>query len=479
MKKKNLLEEKLKEKIIVRGIPVEKIEKQLAFFREGIPAINLHSAAKLSNGIDLIGNDILDNVSIGDYKIVNFVPASGAATRMFKDLFGFLETKYKTDYVSSFVENLHFFPFYKDELLAISNNSELDIVESILSSNGLGYGNYPKGLIPFHKYKNEVRTAFEEHLRHADMYSSNLFHFTISRNHHEAFKNEFKSIKENLNKDLGVEFSFQKSETDTIAVDSDNKPFQENEELLFRPGGHGALIENLNDIEADIIFIKNIDNVAVTSLAVKNAKYKKKLLAKLIKVQVQLFTVLKSLFDIGLTELNEIEIFAKTKLNIVFDGCYDKLSFEDKKQYLIKKLNRPIRVCGMVKNEGQPGGGPFWVESTNGEVSLQIVEGAQMDKSNPKQVEIINQATHFNPVDLVCGVKDYKGDKFNLLDFVDPNTAFITEKTRNGKKIKALELPGLWNGAMADWNTIFIEVPSHTFNPVKTVNDLLKPAHQV
>lgn len=473
-----MLKEKLKEKITVKGISIDRIEKQLAFFREGIPAVNLHSAAKIFKGIDSLNEIPMEAENIRDYKIVNFIPASGAATRMFKDLYGFIETKYKTDYITSFVTHMQFFPFYKKALSDKLKNNGLDLVEYILSPSGLGYGNYPKGLIPFHKYKSEVRTAFEEHLRHADMYSSNLFHFTISKEHHEAFKKNLKLIKENLGKELNVEFSFQKPETDTIAVDSDNQPFQENGELLFRPGGHGALIENLNDIDADIVFIKNIDNVAVTSLAIKNAKYKRQLLAKLLRIQGEVYKTLKNVIEGQLIELNEAEVFAKTKLNIVFGDWYNELSTKDKKEYLIKKLNRPIRVCGMVKNEGQPGGGPFWVKATNGEISLQIVEGAQMDKSDPKQVEIINQATHFNPVDLVCGIRDYKGDKFNLLDFVDPNTAFITEKTRNGKKIKALELPGLWNGAMANWNTIFVEVPSHTFNPVKTVNDLLKPAHQ-
>jgi hypothetical protein len=308
-------------------------------------------------------------------------------------------------------------------------------------------------------------------------------HFTVSKEHRIFFEALLAEKKAYYEKKYGVNyivsFSEQKPSTDTVAADSDNEPFREDGKLFFRPSGHGALIENLNDINADIIFIKNIDNVVPDALKEVTVLYKKLLAGVLVNTQAQIFNYLEILKDGDLLdeELEEIVDFMEEKLNIVNDNI-DEYETPELLDYLYSKLNRPIRVCGMVKNEGEPGGGPFFTENEDGTVSLQILESSQIDTSKPSEKELMMQSTHFNPVDLVCGVKDFNGKKFNLLDFVDKNTGFISLKSKNGKELKALELPGLWNGAMSDWNTIFVEVPIETFNPVKTVNDLLRVEHQ-
>ncbi len=368
----------------------------------------------------------------------------------------------------------------------------MQFVETLLNNNkGCNYGNIPKGLLPFHKYKNHITTAFGEHLFEAVLYASknkeaNL-HFTIWENHNKKFEDEFNRIKNIISNKTDTQFnitySYQKSKTDTIAVTSKNEPFtNEDGSLLFRPSGHGALIENLNDLQADIIFIKNIDNVVVSKYENEIVIHKKILAGLLLQLQQQVFKYQKIIATpetISTNKIIEIANFLYQKLNIVIDKDFEKYALKYQVAYLKNKINRPIRVCGMVKNEGEPGGGPFWVKAENGTVSLQIVESAQVNKKNPNQKNILKNATHFNPVDLVCGVKNYKGEKYNLLDFVDKNTSFITLKSKNGKKLKALERPGLWNGAMANWNTVFVEVPLLTFNPVKTINDLFKQVHQV
>ncbi|MFD0963708.1 DUF4301 family protein [Pseudofulvibacter geojedonensis] len=452
-------------KIKKLGKDLKKISNQIQYFKKGVEKTKLVKPALIQDGIIRIDESKSANVfnDVENKDIVAFIPASGAATRMFKELFLFLETGIANDTVADFFENINRFLFV-NSIPKEKKKSERELLEFVLSSEGLNFGQLPKGLIPFHN-----KTAFEEQLKHTSLYVNKL-HFTISENHLNNFELKLKEV--NYQKE--VSFSFQKPSTDTIAVDLENNPFEENGELLFRPGGHGALIENLNDIDADIVFIKNIDNVAIEKVETKNIVYKKALGGKLLELQNKVFGYLELLSNpLGPTEVNEIIDFAKQELNIVMPEQISNLN-----SFLIKKLNRPIRICGMVKNEGQPGGGPFWVCDKNGDVSLQIVEGAQMDKNDPEQLKIMNQATHFNPVDIVCGVKNYKGEKFNLLEFVDEEAVFITQKSRNGKLIKALERPGLWNGAMADWITVFVEVPSHTFNPVKTVNDLLKPNHQ-
>ena len=360
----------------------------------------------------------------------------------------------------------------------------------MLDEDKLNFSFYPKGLLPFHKYREHNATAFEEHLFEAALYCASngkaRLHFTISEKHEDKFDEEFqrieKIVERKKNTQFDIVFSYQKESTDTIAVTKNNEPFrQEDGSLLFRPSGHGALLDNLNDIDADIIFVKNIDNVVVFKYENEVAYYKKMLGGILLSVQEQAFQYAErlELRTVTDTEITEITNFLKTKLNVVFSSEYDKYSKKYKIEYLMEKLNRPIRVCGMVKNEGEPGGGPFWTKDQADNISLQIVESAQIDKNIRAQKNILKNATHFNPVDIVCGVKNYKGQKYDLHEYVDHNTAFISMKTKTGKDLKALELPGLWNGSMAFWNTIFVEVPLITFNPVKTVNDLLKPAHQV
>ena len=310
-------------------------------------------------------------------------------------------------------------------------------------------------------------------------------HFTVSKTHLEKFEQEFKRIQKGAEKEtqttFEITYSFQKQNTDTIAVDLENQPYRTQDgRLLFRPGGHGALIDNLNNIDADVVFIKNIDNVVVQKYQDELTIYKKALAGKLIAIQGQVFSILKSLEKElpDTEELHEISQFMTRDLNIVIPVDFHKFSDVYKREYLLEALDRPIRVCGMVVNEGEPGGGPFWIKNDKGRLQLQIIESPQINTSDPTQKKILEAATYFNPVDLVCGMKNYKGESFDLSKFVNPKMAFITKKTVSGNTIKALELPGLWNGAMAEWISIFVEVPLTTFNPVKTVNDLLKSAHQ-
>jgi hypothetical protein len=401
--------------------------------------------------------------------------------------------------VSEFFNGLKDFAFYEDLKTALKNdNISIEdclheskfnvIIDYLLLEKGLNYSSLPKGLLKFHKYSNASRTAFEEHFVEAANYCkskrniSNL-HFTISPEHIDKLNSLLKDVLSGYEALLGVKFnithSLQKPSTDTIAVDLNNEPFREKDgSLHFRPGGHGALIENLNDLHGDIIFIKNIDNIVPDRLKGETTLYKKVLGGYLIEIQQQIHFYLKliksgSISDASLTEMIE---YADKTLKIPKDSI-SMLNRDEAISYLFSKLNRPVRVCGMVKNEGEPGGGPFWVKN-NKEVSLQIVESSQVNLSNPKQKDIFNSSTHFNPVDIVCGVKDYEGENFNLLNYSDPNTGFISVKSKDGRELKALELPGLWNGVMSDWITIFVEVPVITFNPVKTINDLLKKEHQ-
>ncbi|MGB1268141.1 MAG: DUF4301 family protein [Flavobacteriaceae bacterium] len=498
------------------GLTVEQVMSQLQCFEAGIRPINLKDAATIGNGIlklskkeeDFFLNFYESNKA--NVSILKFVPASGAATRMFKFLFEFLKgydpkqesinayiNKNKTPELALFIIGMEKMPFFSEILNAVPadyNQYDVDkkivvFIKTMLDENKLNYGKLPKGLLPFHKYRRESSTAFKEHLYEAAEYASNngkaKLHFTISEEHISKFKDELNAIQqqvtEKTNTNFDVSFSYQKQKTNTIAVTPNNDFFREDtNELLFRPSGHGALIENLNDIEEDLIFIKNIDNVVTPELKQDVVVYKKILGGVLLKNQELIFNHLKTLEQIEISETDIISIanFLSNNLNVVINPEFEKYSKKYQIEYLVNKLNRPIRVCGMVKNEGEPGGGPFWVKNENGTISLQIVESAQIDTENKQQKKIQKKATHFNPVDLVCAVKNYKGDTFNLLNFTDPNTGFISSKTRLGKRLKALELPGLWNGAMSNWNTIFIEVPLSTFNPVKNVNDLLKSSHQ-
>jgi nicotinamide riboside kinase len=500
------------------GIPFDKILKQLEIFRNGILKSNLISPATINNGIlSLSETEFEEKANFFDLqkeklKLKKFVPASGAASRMFKFLTAFLNdfdikketinayiNRKKDSDLSIFIVAMDKFPFFKTldkKLKEIYPDFEtLDrdyknyyFVKTLLSPEYFDFANKPKAVLPFHQYKTHIANPIEEHLNECVHYAtsnqvSNL-HFTVSEIHQTLFENEVEVLKEKVEEDskvkIDIGYSYQNKSTDSICVDAKNIPVRDKENnLVFRPGGHGALIENLKELDSDIIFIKNIDNVIQNHID-KIALYKKALAGVLIKVQQKVFGYLDAIEKQEIKEENieEIVAFLMQKLNIELSNDFNKFTFENKVNKIKELLNRPIRVCGMVKNEGEPGGGPFWVRNDKGAVSLQIVETSQVDLANKKQTEILAEATHFNPVDLVCGIKNYKNEKFDLLQFVDQKAGFIVEKSVDGKTVKSYELPGLWNGAMANWLTIFVAVPLITFNPVKTVNDLLKAAHQ-
>ncbi|MFT6929840.1 MAG: hypothetical protein ACJAQ7_001324 [Sediminicola sp.] len=503
------------QQLVDKGIKEGKVLDQIETFKEGIPFVHLEKASIISDGIlkfspveemELIS---IFNTLKSKKFLLKFVPASGAASRMFKALFSFLESfdpikdtlkryldKTADKDIKALVEGMKNFPFYdkiEKRIAGATKTKDEEVylfVQEMLAEDKLNYGFYPKGLLPFHKYGQHGATPFEEHLKEGSLYAkvdgAAHLHFTISEQHDTMFKEEFKAVKEMVSKATGTEFhvsySYQKPATDTIAVTMENELFRNSDgSLLFRPGGHGALIENLNEQDADIIFIKNIDNVVVDDVVDQVAKSKMVLSGLLLKLQEKTFAYAAFLDkdEATLEKVKEIKSFLEDHLNVRFVSNFDSFTIAQQLEIVKDKINRPIRICGMVKNEGEPGGGPFWIKDKSDHISLQIIESAQVDMSNDSQVAIFKNSTHFNPVDLVCGVKNYKGEKFNLLNFVDHKQGFITEKTKDGKNLKALELPGLWNGAMAFWNTIFVEVPLVTFNPVKTVNDLLKPTHQV
>ncbi len=493
-----------------KGITLEKINEQLKSFASGFPFLEIRSAAEPGKGVVQVRENELptllnqwDEYLKSDATIIKFVPASGAASRMFKDLFEFLEKEGDepmNSFEKKFFSEIKNFAFY-DELNDVckkNNRKSIDellkdnqfkpIVENLLSEKGLNYGLLPKGLLRFHSYKTEKRTPMQEHLVEGALYAAGKtgnanIYFTVSTEHRQLFEKHLNETLPAFERKFGVKynvsFSEQKPSTDTIAVDSINQPFRDNAELVFRPGGHGALIENLNDLNGDIVFIKNIDNVVPDSLKSSTVTYKKVIAGMLVNIQKQCFAYLQELENESISDakLSIIAQFCEVRLNNHHPNLHS-LSHEELKKYLILKLNRPIRVCGMVRNVGEPGGGPFLTVNSDGTVSPQILESSQIDLTNPTDKEIMLKSTHFNPVDLVCSLKNFKGEKFDLVQFVDPNTGFISLKSKSGKELKALELPGLWNGAMSDWNTIFVEVPIETFNPVKTVNDLLRPQHQ-
>ncbi len=500
------------------GIPLQKIEQQLQFFRNGIAKIILDRPAIINDGIIKISELEAANYAVffdqknQNLKLEKFVPASGAASRMFKFLNEFLnEFQIESETINAYINRkndtnlavflagMEKFPFFEKIYSQLKidfadfnfwerDRKNLHFIKIILDKNQLDFANKPKGILPFHNYQDHIATPVEEHLKEAAFYANSnqkaYLHFTVSEEHQNAFESILEKIKPKIEADtntkIEINFSYQNKNTDTIAVDVNNNPFRdENGNLVFRPGGHGALIDNLNQLNADIIFVKNIDNVIQNHVALV-AMYKKALAGILIKLQDQIFSYLIQIEknEIQSDRIQEIIDFAASKLNVEIIGNFDKFTDDNKLLYLKKILNRPIRVCGMVKNEGEPGGGPFWIIGLNGKVSLQIIESSQVDLSDVSQKKILDSATHFNPVDLVCGLKDYKGQKFDLSNFVNENRGFIVAKTKNGKDLKGYELPGLWNGAMAKWITIFVEVPLITFNPVKTVNDLLKAAHQ-
>lgn len=498
------------QQIAAKGIAEEQLQKQMDDFKRGFPFLRLDSAATVGHGIlaptDAEREEYIrqwDAYKAGKHRVTKFVPAAGAASRMFKNLFEFLGADYntpKTDFEKKFFDHIHSFAFYNDLNAACMDNTGKNIdalmagkdykpiVANLLEAAGLNYGALPKGLLKFHRYADGVRTPLEEHLVEGALYAAGRtgkvnVHFTVSTEHCELFTKLVEEKVAVYAKKYGVEydvsFSEQKPSTDTVAADMENKPFRDKGKLLFRPGGHGALIENLNDLDADVIFIKNIDNVVPDRLKEDTVTYKKLIAGVLVTLQKQVFEYLE-LLDGGKythAQLEEIIRFLQQTL------CCRKPDIKDLEDadlviYLRKKLNRPMRVCGMVKNVGEPGGGPFLAYNADGTVSLQILESSQIDMNDPAKKEMFEKGTHFNPVDLVCAVRDYKGNKFDLVKYVDKATGFISYKSKNGRELKALELPGLWNGAMSDWNTVFVEVPLSTFNPVKTVNDLLREQHQ-
>ena len=483
--------------IEARGAKMETILEQIENFKVGFPYLNVIRAATIDDGMIQLGDEKAKELSkdfddqIFGKKLLKFVPASGAASRMFKSLFAALEENKFDKSVNEVLEHLQDFAFYKSLIKSVGSESadHKTILKHLLTAEGLDYGALPKGLLEFHKYGDLTRTPAEEHLVEGAKYASSggkvNLHFTVSPEHRSKFTALIDAVLADYEAKYGVKydisFSEQKPSTDTIAVNLDNTPFRTaGGDLLFRPAGHGALLENLNDQDADVVFIKNIDNVVPDSLKEQTIIYKKALASLVLSYQQAVFAYLKMMDGADLKEedVEEIEDFIEFDLGVEFPESYDDLSFEERKTYCRTKLNRPLRICGMVKNVGEPGGGPFWAENADGSISLQVVESAQIDLKDPEQKEIFDEATHFNPVDLICTMKDYQGNKFNLLEFRDPKTGFNTQKSQSGRDLKAQELPGLWNGAMANWNTLFVEVPLITFNPVKTVNDLLRPEHQ-
>ena len=483
-----------------KGISEEKLQAQLECFKTGFPWLKLAGAASPEKGIMVPSADeknaylkAWDEYLAGNGKVLKFVPASGAASRMFKNLFEYLDNNEKTEFIQKFEDNLDHFAFIDDLKEAMAKNggdgSVRSAITALLGEDGLSYGKLPKGLLKFHKYDDGARTPVEEHLVEGALYAGGKtgnvhVHFTVSPEHRSLFEALVAKMAPKYEEKFGVKydvtFSEQKSSTDTVAANPDNTPFRGKDgKILFRPGGHGALIENLNELDADVIFIKNIDNVVPDRLKPETTEYKKLIAGVLVSKQAQAFRYLE-LLDSGVYTHEQLEEIIHFLQNDLSCRNPELKNLEDAELaiYLRKKLNRPMRVCGMVKNVGEPGGGPFLAYNSDGTISLQILESSQIDTANEEYVKMFKNGTHFNPVDLVCAVKDYKGNKFDLRKYVDPKTGFISNKSKDGKELKALELPGLWNGSMSDWNTIFVEVPLGTFNPVKTVNDLLRPQHQ-
>lgn len=492
-----------------RGSNVADVIAQLERFRTGFPYLKLAGSAAIGKGILHLSPDE-ETEAIKHWRqflndggeVVKFVPASGAASRMFKDLFAFVDGEENTpkpgSSVDEIIKRIHDLAFYPSlNVLALEKYGEnidtlisqkryKEVIGLIIKEDGLNYGSLPKGLLSFHAYEGEApRTPLEEQLMEGLQTAKRSdgtvhLHFTVSGNHRRLFEDRIVKAVEELQSKSGAKFfitlSEQKPSTDTVAANEDNTPFRDNGELIFRPGGHGALISNLNDLDSAVVFIKNIDNVVPDNKRDITVRYKEVLGGVLIETRDHIFDFLKELESPAITDakLREISVFVENDLRI------SPLPAEREQliEFLKKKLNRPIRVCGMVRNDGEPGGGPYIASNSDGTFSPQILESTQIDLSKEENREMMEKATHFNPVDLVCYLKDINGNKFNLMEHVDHDTGFISSKSYKGRQLKALELPGLWNGAMSDWNTLFVEVPSETFNPVKTVNDLLRPVHQ-
>lgn len=494
-----------------RGMDAAQVEAQLKRFETGFPYLKIKDAARQGQGITVLDAegeqraiDRWERFLADGGDVCKFVPASGAASRMFKALFAFVDgdanTPAEGSDVARLIADIDKVAFIDDlnattarlygksvaELKAEGLFKEL--IAAIIKPEGMNYGGLPKGLLKFHSYPAGSRTPVEEQLAEGAQTAANghgdvKMHFTVSSNHRKLFEEKIAEVADRMAAERGVKYhvslSEQKPQTDTVAANPDNTPFHEDGHLLFRPGGHGALIENLNDIDATVVFIKNIDNVVPDSLRDATVRYKQVIGGYLIELhdQIEKYLDMLATGNYNRGTLQEMLHFLHTSFSIT-DRSIDGMNDTDVAMYIHEKLNRPLRVCGMVKNEGEPGGGPFVAFNRDGSASLQILESTQIDPANEEYMKMMATATHFNPVDLVCYIKDRNGDKYDLTRYVDPDTGFISSKSSHGKELRAMELPGLWNGAMSDWNTAFVEVPIATFNPVKTVNDLLRPTHQ-
>ncbi len=492
-----------------KGIHIDEINRQIKHFTQGFPPSNITMPANPGKGLQVLteGDELhyldvfLDNAP--DFRMCRFIPASGAATRMFKSLYEALEalngkSREQQDQwiegnkeLTVFFRKLDKYPFYED-LYPKEDPLPEEVLRQVLGESGLDYGNKPKGLLKFHKYSSkDRRTAFEEHVREAVKYCAGRqrtvrIHLTVSPQHLDGFQTEAARILPAIETETGMSvdlsFSFQKPETDTLAVDLEDKAFRNSDgSLLFRPAGHGALIRNLDALDSDLVFISNIDNVAPDALKNIRVRYKQVLGGVLLEIRSKVFYYLRQLNGeekVEKTRMDQIVNYLHDRLGLAIPDILEQWDASELRKWLISTMNRPIRVCGMVRNEGEPGGGPFYVRSESGEISLQIVESSQIDLEDPEKALLVRESTHFNPVDLVCSIRDYQGNKFKLTHYVDPNTGFISEKSLGGQSLKALELPGLWNGAMARWLTVFVEVPIETFSPVKTVFDLIRKEHR-
>jgi hypothetical protein len=490
-----------------KNITEAQLEEQLARFTNGFPYPEAVAPATVQKGIISLSDEereayakIWDACLATNRTIVKFVPASGAASRMFKDLHAFLASPRETPDTEAeirFFDQIAHFAFYdllnkqclategQDIPALIAAGRFKAIADCLLGENGLRYGSLPKGLILFYACREKARTAMEEHLAEGALYACNKagevsVHLTVSPEHQALFEQLAKEKTPACETRYGVKynitFSIQSPHTDTIAATADNEPFRDADgTLLFRPGGHGALIDNLNRIDADVVFIKNIDNVVPDRLKAPIVLYKKALAGVLMHTQEKIFCYLRRIEsgEYSHSQIEEMIYFLQNELCIK-NPEMKLLEDVELILYIKQKLRRPLRVCGMVRNDGEPGGGPFFVVNPDDTVSLQILESSQIDMACPQQKAMLEQSAYFNPVDLVCALKDPNGKKYHLPDFVDKNTGFISHKSKDGRELKALELPGLWNGAMSDWNTLFVEVPIETFHPVKTVNDLLR-----
>ncbi len=498
------------EQLKAKGISEKQIEEQLACFVKGFPYLEIAASASVNKGIMVIDKEAQasymeawDAYLAKNKKIVKFVPASGAASRMFKNLYEFLSADYQvptTAFEQKFFNEIEKFAFYKalDEKCVQNAGKDIpalkaageykEIVANLLEAKGLNYGQLPKGLLLFHTYPESVRTAMEEHLAEGAMYAKNNagevnIHFTVSPEHQALFEQlvaeKAGAYEDQFSVKYDVSFSIQKPSTDTVAAAMDNTPFRDkNGKLLFRPGGHGALIENLNDVDADVVFIKNIDNVVPDSFKCATVIYKKVIAGVLVSLQQRISHYLE-LIESGKYTHEQVEEMIHFLQDDLCVKNPDTKLLEDAELilYIKSKLERPLRVCGMVKNVGEPGGGPFLAVNPDGTISLQVLESSQIDMKDPAKKAMFEQGTHFNPVDLVCAVKNHKGEKYNLPEYVDKNTGFISFKSKDGRELKALELPGLWNGAMSNWNTVFVEVPIETFNPTCFVRSINNPKY--